>query len=182
VFVSYSSHDREVAERVRRFLADRGIRVEIDSQAIAPGENIESFIRRSVRDADITLSVVSEHSLRSDWVAMESVYAFYFEAQVERKKYIACYLDDRFLDLDFRLMATCDIDKSIAEIDVLIPEYNARKIDTVDLNQRKSRLYTLRNHLGDILGRLRGTLCLDIRDDRFSASMERVAQEIAMPP
>jgi hypothetical protein len=182
VFISYSSRDRSVADRVVRFLAGREIKVQVDNQAMAPGEDIGLFIRRSIRDTDVTLSIVSEHSLRSDWVAMESVYTFYSEAQGERKKFIACYLDERFLNVDFRLVATIEIDKRIAEIDALIPEYIASKIDTVDLNERKSRLFTLRNHLGDILGRLRGSLCLDIRDEQFAASMERLAGEITIPP
>ena len=40
----------------------------------------------------------------------------------------------------------------------------------MDLNQEKTRLYDLRNNLGNILARLKETLCLDLRDPQFEKS------------
>ena len=49
-------------------------------------------------------------------------------------------------------------------------------IDTVDLNDEKTRLYDLRNNLGAILANLKGSLCLDLRDEHFAASCRAIVK------
>jgi hypothetical protein len=142
------------------------------------GANIQEFIESSIRDTGVTLSLISNHSLLSAWVALESIDTFYQEKFSNNKKFIACYIDDDFFRSDFRLNATKQIDAKIDEIDKLIPEYNAQKIDTNDLNSQKSRLYKLRNNLGDILLRLRESLCVDIREEKFDNNVAKIVSAI----
>jgi hypothetical protein len=126
----------------------------------------------------MTVSIVSNRSLLSAWVALESIEAFYKENTSNSKKFIACYIDDDFFETDFRLNATKQIDAKIADIDNRIPEYIILKIDTNDLNSQKTRLYKLRNNLGDILARLKDSLCLDIRGDKFDDSIGKIVNAI----
>ncbi len=178
VFISYNHGDREVADRLKVALETAGIRVRIDSAVMEAGGSIQEFIETSIRETNVTVAIVSNRSLLSAWVALESIGTFYAEKSTGARKFIACYLDDDFFKPDFRLQATRQINTKIAEIDALIPEYNEEKIDTNDLNDQKSRLYKLRNNLGDILQRLRASLCLDIRELQFDESMARLVREI----
>jgi TIR domain/Effector-associated domain 11 len=174
VFLSYNHDDAPVAARVRAALEAGGVRVRIDSDAMAPGEDIGAFIARSVRDTGATVCLVSNRSLASGWVAAETVQAFDAERFGASRRFIACYLDDDFFRPAYRLERTRDIDARIAAIDALLPEYAAARLDTEDLNREKSRLFALRNDLGRILARLRDSLTLDLRGERFETAMQRL--------
>ncbi|HSS22042.1 MAG TPA: TIR domain-containing protein [Pyrinomonadaceae bacterium] len=178
VFISYNHSDSDVADRLKTALEKNGIVVRIDTAVMEAGANIQEFIESSIRDTGVTVSLVSNHSLLSAWVALESIDTFYQEKFTGKKKFIACYIDDDFFRTDFRLNATKQIDAKIDEIDKLIPEYSAAKIDTNDLNSQKTRLYKLRNNLGDILLRLKESLCLDIREDKFGEGVAKVVRAI----
>lgn len=178
VFISYNHADSEVADQLKGALEKNGIVVRIDRAVMEAGANIQEFIESSIRETDVTLSIVSNHSLLSAWVALESIDTFYQETFTGNKKFIACYVDDDFFRTEFRLNATRQIDSRIEEIDKLIPEYIAQKIDTNDLNSQKSRLYKLRNNLGDILLRLRESLCVDIRADKFDGNVIKIVNAI----
>ena len=182
VFISYNHEDREVADKLKAALEKRGILVIIDRMDMRAGGSIQEFIESSIRDADVTLSIVSNRSLLSAWVAMESVTAFYGEKLRGDKKFIACYIDDDFFKTDFRLKATKQIDARIEEIDKLIPEYSLLKIDTNDLNSEKSRFHKLRSNLGDILLKLKESLTLDIRESEFDGSLARIIKSIEEMP
>ncbi len=178
VFISYNHDDSEAADRLRGALESAGIEVRIDREAMRAGEDIEAFIQDSIEGTDVTLAVISRRSLLSAWVALEAATTFAHEEVSGRPRFIACYLEDDFFRQDFLLEATDRIDERIAEIDRLIPEYAARKLDTVDLNGEKSRLFKLRNNLGDFLRRLRGSLTLDIRQGAFDGSVSRIVETV----
>jgi len=178
VFISYNHADSELAEKLNAALKKNGIEVRIDRAVMEAGATIQEFIESSIRETDVTISIVSNRSLLSAWVALESIETFYKEKSDGGKKFIACYIDDDFFGTDFRLKATKQIDAKIADIDNKIPAYIALKIDTNDLNNQKSRLYKLRNNLGDILVRLRESLCLDLRGDKFDESVLKIVSAI----
>ena len=178
VFISYNHADSKIADKLKAALEQNGIVVRIDRAVMEAGANIQEFIESSIRDTDVTLSIVSNRSLLSAWVALESIGTFYNEKFAGKKKFIACYIDDDFFRNDFRLNATKQIDAKIEEINNLIPAYIAEKIDTVDLDGQKTRLYRLRNNLGDILQRLKESLSLDIREDTFDESLAKIVSAI----
>ena len=99
----------------------------------------------------------------------------------EDKQFIAGYIDEDFFDSGYRLKATESIDKRIDELNAMIPDYLDKKLDTKDLDEERTRLLDLRHGLGEILSRLRSTLCLDIRDVEFDASVERLVKAIHSP-
>ena len=178
VFISYSHGDSEIADKIKQSLEKKGIVVRIDHAVMKAGANIQEFIESSIRNTDVTLSIVSNRSLLSAWVALESIETFYHEKFDSNKKFIACYVDDDFFRNDFLISATEQIDAKIDEINKLIQESNAQRIDSKDLNNQKSRLYKLRNNLGDILLRLKESLCLDIRGNKLDESVTKIVSAI----
>lgn len=178
VFLSYNHEDAAVAAKLHQFLKAQGISVVLDSESMTAGERIQDFIARSIEQSDVVVSLVSSRSLLSGWVAMETIQSLQRNAWVEGRKFIACYLDEAFFAPECRLDYTRQIDERLARIEELLPDYAARRINTVDLNEEKTRLYDLRNGLGLILATLKGTLCLDVRSGRFEESGKRLVEAI----
>jgi len=178
VFLSYNHEDAAAARKLCRVLQEHSIPVLVDSDSMKPGERIQGFIDRSIREAEVVVSLVSSRSLLSAWVALETMQTLQRNRWVEGRRLIACYLDDGFFDPQCRLELTGHIDERLRQIEGLIPDYAARRLDTVDLNEEKTRLYDLRNNLGVILATLKDSLCLDLREDRFEESCRRLAAAI----
>lgn len=178
VFLSYNHGDADEAVRLKDALESAGVSVRIDRADMRAGERIDAFIERSIRATDATVCVISNRSLQSAWVAMETVQAFHALGGGDRQ-FIAGYVDDDFFQPRFRLDATDAIDARIAEIEALLPEYAEKRLGTDDIDAEKSRLYALRNALGEILAHLRGSLLLDLRGDAFDASAARIVSTLA---
>jgi hypothetical protein len=66
VFISYSKKDKAVAAKVKAVLEANGITVTIDSELMPAGSDIRAFIDKSIRETEVTLSIVSKRSLISD--------------------------------------------------------------------------------------------------------------------
>ena len=62
--------------------------------------------RRSIRDCDVVVSVVSDRSLLSAWVASETALSFSRLKRDPDLSFVACYLDDAWLQPEFRLQIT----------------------------------------------------------------------------
>jgi hypothetical protein len=132
-------------------------------------ERIQDFIERSIRNSDVVVSIVSTRSLLSPWVAVETINTFH-RRKWDGKVFIGALLSDEFFRPEFRLECTRLIDERLQTIDNLLPEYREKKIDSVDLNEEKTRLYDLRNNLGSILANLKASLCLSLREEDFTRS------------
>lgn len=75
VFVSYSSHDREVAQRVCQSLEKAGVRCWIAPRDIAPGANWGGSIAEAIDDAIAMVLVFSRNADNSDQIKKELVLA-----------------------------------------------------------------------------------------------------------
>lgn len=178
VFLSYNHADAKVAKIIRNTLGEKGIPVRIDAEALRPGEEIRAFIRDSITSTDATVCLVSKRSLLSGWVAIESLFALSVEELWGRRRFVPCFVDKDFLDARFSVTATGVIDRRIDELDELMEVQRKRKVDTVELNEERTRLFGLRNGLGPILARLRGGFCLDMRPRQRKASLARLVAEL----
>jgi hypothetical protein len=177
VFLSYSTRDQTTARAIKSELERRGVAVRVDFEHIGPGDPIRGFIMKSIRATLATVLIVSEASLLSDWVALE-VGTSLVASELGQRLFVACYLDEGFLDLGFGQRAVGQIDARLSEVDRLIVEAIASKRDPVDLNPEKTRLTALRYGLGPLLERLRASLCLDVRGDALLASIEKLAAKL----
>jgi len=178
VFLSYNHADAKTAALIRKALETNGVPVRIDSKDMDPGEQIKAFIHKSVGSTSATVCLVSRASLLSGWVALESLLALTVEELWGKRRFIPCYLDDDFLDLRFSVKATDIIDRRIAAIDKLIEKHRAKRIDTTELNDEKSRLFRLPSGLGEVLARLRGGLCLDVRPRKRAGSLAKLVETL----
>lgn len=178
VFISYHHSEIELANRIRETLMANDVNVVIDVVNVKPGEHFDDFIANGIRETDVTLSIISSESLLSSWVVIETMLSFYQTERKDGKKYIAVYTDEKFRDSAFRKKATRKIDKKIAEIDKILRQHAELKIDTVDLDGEKTRLYKLRKNLGEVLERLRHSLALDVRQEKYEKSLSLIVKEI----
>ncbi len=67
-FLSYSHHDRDVADKVRYLLEVNGVPCWIDHAQMAAGEHLAPRVRRAIQHASFMIPVVSEHAMRSRWM------------------------------------------------------------------------------------------------------------------
>ena len=73
-FISYSHEDEEFSDRLHADLKDNNVRVWYAPEEMKGGEKIHEQIDRAIRVNDKLLLVISEHSMKSPWVAAE-IYA-----------------------------------------------------------------------------------------------------------
>jgi formylglycine-generating enzyme required for sulfatase activity len=182
VFVSYNHEDSQVAVRVVAFLRKHNIEVTIDSAAMPPGGDIQGFIERSIRDTDVTLSIVSNKSLASGWVALESVTTFWFEKFERNKRFIPCYLDKDLFEDDYSNRVLPQINERLAQLDAQIEADKEKGGDPQHLQSQRTRLFELKKNLGKILLRLRDSLTLDIREEAFEPSLTRIVELLGQSP
>lgn len=174
VFISYSHHDTRIAQRLKDELQAEGFVVTIDSESLSPGQSIESFIERSVRAADATVSILSRFSLLSAWVARESVEAHSYTG----KKFIGCFVDDSFLRRDFVDDAFDHADSQLLEVSTLIKNRLDMGRDFRELSDDLGRWRLLRANIDEIVRRFRSTACVDLRPRNFKAGLQSLVSEL----
>jgi len=178
VFISYSHRDMDIAQRIKKRLEAADISIEIDEYGMNPGIDVYAYIRQAVKHSRFTLSVVSEHSLLSTWVVMETLGTFQLEQFQADHKLIPCYIDKSFMERDFVLKAVRHIDKEIADLDSTIKQQNALNLDSRNFNEEKTRYYHLRNNIDNIIGRLKRSKCVNITEAHFEEGMTQVVNTI----
>lgn len=178
VFISYNHNDQATALLLEQELRKNNIATIIEMESMPAGYEIEKFIRESVQQSRITLSLVSEESILSGWVATETLTTFFLQDFNTQKKFIACYLDASFLSEEFTERAYAVINKKLDDINTKIEESNRQKQNRRDLDALKNRLYKLRENLDEIIRRLRDSKCVDIRAEKLPESLPRLVNEI----
>ncbi|WP_460762706.1 TIR domain-containing protein [Niabella terrae] len=178
VFISYNHQDAVIAGKLRQRLQAAEIQVTMDSASMQAGQSIADFISTAIRDTETTLSIVSVKSLLSAWVAMETLQTFGLEKGPQSKKFIPCYTSPDFFDPGFTDNALEQIGDKIAVLAPLLEQRIKSGQDTLDIQDEYSRLIKLKNNLGEIIGKLRGSLCMDISDTGFEASFPRILEAI----
>jgi TIR domain len=75
-FISYSSKDQEFADRIHADLQNKGVRCWFAPHDMPIGGRILDEIDHAIRLRDKLLLILSEHSIKSDWVEDEVSKAF----------------------------------------------------------------------------------------------------------
>ena len=177
VFLSYNHNDAEDAAKVKAFLEGRNIQVTIDSEAMQLGEDIATFINNCIKEADVTLSLVSSKSLLSAWVGMESMNTLVGE-KIADKKFIAVVIDSSFYKMSFVRESTKVIDDRLKELDEEIAFRMKDGIGIEDIQGDLTRNRELRHGLSKIVANLKNRLNVDINGANFDAGMDRVSKAI----
>jgi hypothetical protein len=81
-FISYSTKDQEFAERLHADLQNKGVRCWFAPHDLRIGDKILDEIDAAIRLRDRVLLILSEHSIKSDWVEDEVTAGF----EEERKR------------------------------------------------------------------------------------------------
>jgi len=71
IFVSYSTLDLGVVQKIERIVTGTGIEVFVAEHSVKPGERLDSRLLSAIRDCDLFLVLVSSHSVQSSWVEQE---------------------------------------------------------------------------------------------------------------
>src|SRR6476659_1548608 len=71
VFISHSSGDRWIAEKISEEIEQFGIDTFLDAQNLEAGDDFDEEIRRQLTESDEILIVISAAALKSHWVMME---------------------------------------------------------------------------------------------------------------
>jgi ABC-2 type transport system ATP-binding protein len=178
IFISYSHADRPAADALCAALTAAGTALFIDHTAMLPGGSISEFVRASIRHSRATICVLSESSLLSGWVTQETLLALAAGELGPSRRFIAAYLDERFLDIGFRGAATKGIDARLSQIEELRAQAADLRIDTRDLDDEHARLFAVRSALGTVLQRLRESLCLDLREPVRAETLSRIVRTL----
>ncbi len=179
VFISYSQKDMEFVKKLKQTLEEQNIGVTIDIEAAKFGDNLDEFMRTSVREADFTVSVVSENSLKSVWVVEESLRTLMHEEVEGRKRFVPIYIDKKFLENVFYLEIVDGIDKAITELKELTIQAIERNLGTAHYDKKRKRLVQLRNNLDTILERFNTYLVGDFStDEKFTENLPKLVKVI----
>jgi uncharacterized protein YjbI with pentapeptide repeats len=95
LFISYSHDDSTFVDKLESHLNRRGIRFWRDVHGLKSGR-IEKQIDRAIRQNPTVLLILSEHSLKSDWVEHEVRTARQLAKGLERDVLCPVALDDRW--------------------------------------------------------------------------------------
>jgi hypothetical protein len=71
VYISYSTPDKEVATKIAIGLEERGHEVLIDADTLTPGQEWRSVLTEALQASDVFISILTEHSISSQYVLTE---------------------------------------------------------------------------------------------------------------
>ena len=97
-FISYSSKNRDFAERLHADLQAKGVRCWLDHEDLKIGDKFRHQIDQAIRVHDKLMLVLSEHSIASNWVETEVETALEREHRENRTILFPIRLDDAILE------------------------------------------------------------------------------------
>jgi TIR domain len=99
-FISYSSKNHEFAERLHADLQDKGVRCWFAPEDLKIGDRIRLRIDESIRLHDKLLLVLSEESVKSQWVEQEVETALAREREQNRIVLFPIRLDESVMGVN----------------------------------------------------------------------------------
>lgn len=165
VFISYSMKDAVHAQKIKTNLEKHGISVDINTEYLLTGNNIERVIKERIRAATIVLAIISENSLPSYWVALEALEGFQYEKVNKVEKYIPVCIDKKWYDDEFPFEAIATIDQDIEQHKQRLKRALDIGLNVSVYQHNYDRLQTLRHNFGSIITRIRESLVADLSTD-----------------
>lgn len=178
VFISYTHKDQEIALRLKSKLEEADIEITMDVDNLDIGEGIAKYAAEAVKSSHVTISIVSTNSLRSSWVAYETLQTFMHEQVNGASKFFPCYVDADFFKPNFLPDMVEYILREIEERVASRDRLTKMGIDASHLNSQISRLHKLKNNASEVLMRLTDNFSLDIGGTAFSANVPKLITAI----
>ena len=97
-FISYNSRDEEFAKYLHDDLQNNGVRCWFAPEDLKIGDQIRPTIDRQIRLRDKLLIILSENSVKSEWVGDEAEAALEEETKSERLVLFPIRLDDTVMN------------------------------------------------------------------------------------
>lgn len=97
-FISYSSRDQELADRLHADLRANRVRCWFAPEDLKIGDQLRSTLDEGIRIYDKVIVLLSENSLKSPWVEKEIETAFEKERKQNRTVLFPVRLDDSFME------------------------------------------------------------------------------------
>jgi uncharacterized protein YjbI with pentapeptide repeats len=97
-FISYSAKDQDFAERFHADLQNKALRCWFAPHDLRIGDKFLDKIDAAIRLRDKVLLILSEHSIKSDWVEAEVMTAFEEERKREQTVLFPIRLDNAVMD------------------------------------------------------------------------------------
>lgn len=173
VFISYSHSEAEYAKKVQLALEKLNVNVIIDEKGLSAGQDIKSFIEKSIAQSSNTISIISSKSLHSSWISNEIIKTMQSE-NIANKKFIAAFIDDSFFDRGFTNDALDKIELEINDIHKEMDERRSKNRNIDDLYSELSRYSDLKHNLPAIIQRLKESYSVDIRDSVFEDGIKKI--------
>ncbi|MCT4637308.1 MAG: GNAT family N-acetyltransferase [Bacteroidales bacterium] len=176
VFISYSHKDKDFADMIKNIIESEGFDVIIDINDLQTGTEVKDFINKSIKESDITLTIISKNSISSSWVAIETLTSLYTNNIVGRKLF-PCVYDQELFKSDFVDEMYDVLDLKIDELITRIGKRNAKKRPAVDLDNEKNRLQALHGNLASIVDNIRNMGCIDFYTD-FENAKDKLIKDL----
>jgi hypothetical protein len=170
VFISYSSKDIAVVEKIEQRLKAAQIEVVRDENSGNAGQKIENFID-TIKTVDSVLLIVSENSLQSFWVGKEIITTIQYN-----KHFVPCYLDKNFIEETFWEDLKIKIKNTVDEI---VQKILARSTDdSFDLEVKSNDWKEFNRNLPTIKNELNQGMAKSLMPDDFDRNILQVIQTI----
>jgi hypothetical protein len=99
-FISYSSSDQEIAERLHADLINARVKCWFAPEDLKTGDKLRPAFDEAIQKHDKLMVLLSEHSVQSPWVEKEVETAFEKERQQKRTVLFPIRLDDAVMETD----------------------------------------------------------------------------------
>jgi hypothetical protein len=114
-FISYSTRDQDFADRLHADLQNKGVRCWFAPHDLPIGDKILDAIDAAIRLRDRALLILSEHSIKSDWVEDEVKTAFEEERKRGNTVLFPIRLDDAVMDTSEAWATKLRADRNIGD-------------------------------------------------------------------
>jgi hypothetical protein len=111
VFISHSSADKHIADRLAQDLQEQGLRIWLSSEKIRPGDNLKEKVREGLQTSGYLLAILSRSSIRSPWAQEELRMALQRERQGKWPRVIPAIVEDVEVPTDVREKVYVDLRK-----------------------------------------------------------------------
>lgn len=180
VFISYNHQDKAAKNELTQLFDREGISYFSDVNDLPVGEDIETQLKKHLRETKFTVMLVSKNSLFSTWVGMEAINRLQQDSFNETTSFLPILIDKEILDIRFPITMAKVFKAKQTELETLRDELRElgqrTEIYDVEIN-RISRI-----DVSDILSKIRNSLSCDFTNEaRKPKDLEKLIHTIKNP-